>query len=161
MTPEELIAHLRDPGVPFAERRDRLAELPDSQQTIARALEDTTATADWETFELLLMAAARQPDPAYVPALSRALTAGERAVPTEDALEVLAAIADPGTVGLLKDVALTEHDWDEFDQIGVKAVGALENIRTPEATAALADLAQRGSENVRHWAGEAVGNRRR
>ncbi|WP_037573156.1 HEAT repeat domain-containing protein [Phaeacidiphilus oryzae] len=160
MTPEELIAQLRDPGVPFTERRDRIARLPDSRATIAAALDKATAAADWEAVEYLLMAAAAQPDPGYVPALSRALRSGERQVPVEDALEVLAAIADPGTVGLLKDVALTEHDWDEFDQIGMKAVRALRRIRTPESTSALAELAERGSENVRALAGETVENRR-
>jgi hypothetical protein len=63
-----------------------------------------------------------QPDPAYVPALSEALALGAREVPNGDALEVLAVIGDPGTLALLRAVALTEHDWDEFDQISVKAV---------------------------------------
>jgi len=53
---------------------------------------------------------------------------------------------------LLKKVALTEHDWDEFSQIGVKAVWAIAAIDTPQATAALAEIAEHGDEYVQHWA---------
>lgn len=152
MTPDELVALLRDASVPFEQRRDRIKTLPDVRPAVAAGLQAALQASDWGTFELLLLVAFEQPDPGYVPALTAALSLQAPEVPNEDALEALADIADPATLDLLKKIALTEHDWDEFNQIGVKAVWAIAAIETPQATAALAEIAQRGDEYVQHWA---------
>jgi HEAT repeat protein len=152
LTPNELVALLHDPSVPFEQRRDRIKTLPDVRSSVAVGLQTALEAGDWGTFELLLLVAFQQPDPNYVPALTAALSLQVPEVPNEDALEVLADIGDPSTLDLLKKIALTEHDWDEFSQIGVKAVWAIAAIDTPQATAALAEIAGHGDEYVRHWA---------
>lgn len=152
MTPDELVALLHDPSVPFEQRRDQVKTLPDVRSAVAAGLQAALRAGDWGTYELLLLVAFEQPDPSYVPALTAALSLEAPEVPNEDALEVLADIGDPGTLDLLKKIALTEHDWDEFNQIGVKAVWAIAAIDTPQATAALTEIAEHGDEYVQPWA---------
>jgi hypothetical protein len=152
MTPEELTAYLHDQSVPFSERRDGIQDLPDVRDAVATALQSAVTHANWETFELLLMVAAAQPDPAYVSPIAEALATQGREVPNQDALEVLAAIGSPGPLALLKRIALTAYDWDEFSQISIKAVWAINAIDTPQAHQALAEIARDGNEYVRHWA---------
>jgi hypothetical protein len=159
VTPDELEALLRDPSVPFEVRRDRVADLRDVSEATAAGLEAALAARDWEKFELFLLVAAAHPAPSYLRPITEALALGAREVPNEDALEVLADLPDPGAVGLLRQIATAAHDWDEFNQVGVKAVWALSAIRTPEATAALADIAEHGDEYVQRWAAKALARR--
>ncbi|MEV4559835.1 HEAT repeat domain-containing protein [Kitasatospora sp. NPDC049285] len=161
VTPDEIEALLRDPSVPWEERRDRVKDLQGVTGATAAGLEAARAAGDWGKFELFLLVAAAHPDPSYLPPITAALALGAREVPNEDALEVLADLPDPGTIALLERIARTEHEWDEFNQVGVKAVWALEAIHTPEATAALARIAEHGDEYVQRWAAKAVTRRTR
>ncbi|MHA6761151.1 hypothetical protein [Streptacidiphilus sp. PAMC 29251] len=159
ITPDELEALLRDPSVPFEQRRDRVQTLHGVTETTAIGLRQAQEAGDWGKFELFLLVAAAHPDVSYVPPIAAALALQAPAVPNEDALEVLVDLGDPSNLDLLVRIASTEHDWDEFSQIGVKAVWAIAAITTPAATAALADIAENGNEYVKHWAQRKLGQR--
>jgi HEAT repeat protein len=152
ITPEELEALLRDPSVPFEQRRDRAMTLEGVADSTAIGLNQALEAGDWGKFELFLLVAAAHPDLNYTAPITAALALQSPSVPNEDALEVLVDLGDPENLDLLVRIARTEHDWDEFSQIGVKAVWAIAAIATPAATAALADLAENGNEYVSHWA---------
>lgn len=151
-TCEELAATLEDQSLTHAERMRRLEGLAGVQDCVTRALSGALAAQDWDTFELYLLAAFHHPARSMTPILCAALRLRSRAVPNEDTLLVLAEIKDSDALDCLHEVVYWQPEWDEFDQVGVKAVWAIDAVGTEEATRMLAEAAERGSEAVRDWA---------
>jgi HEAT repeat protein len=161
MTSDELYAFLDTRSISFDEQRARITGLPDVRDAVLRGLGAAGEAGEWGKFWIYLLVADAQPDRRYVPSIAAALELQSSAVPNEDALEVLTKIGDPGPLDLLKRIVFTEHDWDEFSQIAVKAVWAIAAIRTPEATAVLHEISERGNEYVRSWADSSLRVRNR
>lgn len=148
----ELRDLLADPALSPSQRRRRIQELTGVEDCVTRSLSEALASHDWDTFEMYLWAAFHHPAPAMTPILCAALRLKSRAVPNEDALQVLAEIKDPTSLACLRDVLFWHPEWDEFDQVGVKALWAVDAVGTAEARQLVAEAAERGSDAVRDWA---------
>jgi hypothetical protein len=151
-TCDELAAILMDEGLTHSERMRRLKDLTGIEDCVTQALSDAVANQDWDTVELYLLAAFHHPARSMTPILCKALRLRSRAVPNEDALQVLAEIKDSDALDCLREVLYWHPEWDEFDQIGVKALWAIDAIGTDDARKLVAEAAERGSEAVRDWA---------
>lgn len=65
---------------------------------------------------------------------------------------MLAEIKDPASLPCLREALYWQPRWDEFDQVDVKALWAINAVRTAEARQLVAEAAEHGSEAVRDWA---------
>lgn len=158
-TCEELAAVLVDESLTHSERMRRLKDMTGVEDCVTQALSDAVDNHDWDTFELYLLAAFHHPARSMTPALCEALRLRSRAVPNEDTLQVLAEIKDPDALDCLREVLFWHPDWDEFDQVGVKAFWAVDAIGTDDARQLVAEAAERGSEAVRDWAQSSLNQR--
>lgn len=151
-TCEELRDLLADEGLPHPERMRRVRALTGVEGCVTQALSDALVSQDWDAFEMYLWAAFHHPAPSMTPVLCEALRLRSRSVPNEDALQVLVEIKDPASLDCLREVLYWQPEWDEFDQVGVKALWAVDAVGTAEARQLVAEAAERGSEAVRDWA---------
>ncbi len=155
--------------------QDQLDAISVDNEQLAAALEEAARQQDWLTFELLVVKADRkkyketitdtrgyrQPTKptAYVPILCHVLDE-RHDINNEDIIEALQLPADPRAIPSLARVLNDFPDWpatDEFGWAAVKAIGALEYIKTPEARQALEQAAtskrlrDKTPENMKVW----------
>ncbi|ACU34540.1 hypothetical protein [Actinosynnema mirum] len=126
-TREDLHALLTTPDLPHPERTRRVRALTDVEDHITQT-------------------------PSMTPILCKALSLRSRAAPNEDILQVLAEIKAPTSLPCLREALHWQPEWDEFDQVGVKALWAINAVNTAEARRLVAGAAERGPEAVRDWA---------
>ncbi|MGW5050379.1 hypothetical protein [Actinokineospora sp. NPDC004072] len=148
MTSEELRAILHDDGLAHGERMHRLSQLTGVEGCVTEALAKAFAERVWRRFELYLLAAVYHAGPAATPILCDALAERSRAVPNEDVLEVLAELGDPASLDCLRRTMYWRPEWDEFDQVGVKALLAISTVNTETAWKLIAEAVSRGSPAV-------------
>lgn len=153
---EELESRLRNSRLSSVSDRQDFAAWLDSltevESCIAAGLRRASETADWLMFDLYVLAASHHPADLYTAVLCEVLGRQSEDVNNEDIVDVLAKIGDPAAVGCLADAMWWEPPWDEYRNLGVKAVWALADIGTPEALAVLRDAVSCEASEIREMA---------
>lgn len=148
----ELDEILHDDSLSPSARMVSLGALVNVEDCIELRLRNAVAGGDWDEFELYLLAAYKHPSSKLTTSLCAALDQRDRRVPYEDALEVLAEVADPAAIETLAGLLRWMPEWDEYHSIAVKTVWAIAAIDTPAANGLLAEAAEDSREVVRDWA---------
>lgn len=129
-----------------------LAGLTDVKDCIAIGLRRCSEGEDWLGFELYVLAALHHPSRAYTEILCWVLARRDIDVSHENIVDVLAEIRNPASVECLRDALWWEPEWDEFRNLAVKCIWALAAIGTPDAVAAIREVADSESIKVRRAA---------
>jgi HEAT repeat protein len=143
---------LAGPVLGQADLPGRLDALDGVEECIEAGLETALEASDWGWFERYVLAATRHPSASFVPFLSQVLRLHSDQVNNEDIVTALGETGDPRAVDCLVEALRWRPDWDEFHGLAVKAVWALGRIGSPDAIAALGDVAVTGPDKVREAA---------
>lgn len=148
-------ADLRDRGILNNDTKafkEWLGSLTNVEECIASELQQSSQAGEWATFERYVVAAFYRPSRAYTDVLCDVLSQQRDDVNSEDIVDALAEIRDPAAVTCLREALFWEPDWDEFRNLAVKCIWALAAIGTPDAIAAIREVADSETIEVRRAA---------
>lgn len=128
-----------------------MAKLAGHEPCLADGLARAADSDDWDAFERYVIAGSQHPSPLMAPVLREVLDRRLR-INTEDILDLLALIRDPEAVSVVEGTLWWMPDWDDYYNIGIKAVWALADIATPAAYDVLRDVVAVGPDTLRDWA---------
>ena len=135
---ETFDAQMRSWPIVSPERRRWLQPLSGVEPNIAEGLSRTRQAEDWHGFELYLLAAQQHPSYAYTRTLCELLDERREDMNIEEVAQTLFAVADPASVPSLARACFW---WETSYDVARKAVWALDRIGTPDALAAIRELA--------------------
>ena len=115
---------------------------------ISTGLKRTSTSGDWALFGRYVVAAACHPSRTYTSTLCAVLAQHSAPVNFEDIVEVLGIIGDPAALESIEETLTWEPAWDEYHQLAVKCVWALEAIGTPQALTIVRHIAESRTDHV-------------
>lgn len=128
--------------------RAAVEQLSGAQEHIASGLESSYRARDWGSFEIYVFLASRHPSTLYTTTLCEALNAKSFAYNNDDIVTAFDAAGDPASVACLEEAMWWRPDWDEYHNLAIKCVWALERIVSGEAVTALINAVRLGPATI-------------
>lgn len=140
-----------------ADSFERFNQIEDVGSCVAEGMIRQALSENWDLFELYVIAAFRYPSRSMTTTLCGVLGRQIEDINNEDIVELLEIIADPAAVACIEHALWWQPEWDEYQGLGLKCVGALAAIGTDEALDALRCAAETGPHEVRKAAADKLG----
>lgn len=150
----------RDGEVDYHAALHEIVAMDDAASKIKQQLELAKASNDWDSPQLLVVAALDFNDRRMVPVLTEILDALNEGMTNEDVVELLGDIGDERAVPALGRALKAEFDFDEFHWLNVKAIWSLERIGTKSAIDVIRKSVDSPFQEVRRAARDVLDRRR-
>lgn len=138
-----------------------LAEFPAVADLISRGLRTSLANSESDRFQNYLLLAGRRPAAQYAPIFAEALDLRDGAYAPGDLLEYSRDIKVPSSVPAIERALHWRPDWDEYHDLGFKALDALLAVDTDEAWRVIESVRNDDRERVREIARRVLAERER
>ncbi|WP_406630662.1 HEAT repeat domain-containing protein [Amycolatopsis sp. WGS_07] len=136
-----------------------LGKFPAVEGLISQGLRTSLAVSDWYLFQTYLFLAGRRPTTQYVPIFAEALDSRNGDFNLGDILAYLRDIKDPSSVPAIERALHWRPDWDEFHDLGFKALDALLAIDDDHAWRVIESVRDDDRERVREIARRVLAER--